>query len=97
MESSTMISIGLVFTIIGSLIGYATFYMNSKKNTKQETKEEVATSTRLDTKLDMMAAKNASINSIGVLCGYGDEEELLKYTNIVKKDALEAIKYISTL
>ena len=48
MESSTMISIGLVFTIIGGLIGYATFYMNSKKNTKQETKEEVATSTRLD-------------------------------------------------
>lgn len=55
MESSTMISIGLVFTIIGGLIGYATFYMNSKKNTKQETKEEVATSTRLDTKLDMIS------------------------------------------
>ena len=50
-----MISIGLVFTIIGGLIGYATFYRNSKKNTKQETKEEVATSTRLDTKLDMIS------------------------------------------
>lgn len=50
-----------------------------------------------DTKLDMMAAKNASINSIGVLCGYGDEEELLKYTNIVKNNSLEAIKYLENL
>ncbi|MFW2604575.1 HAD family hydrolase [Aliarcobacter butzleri] len=50
-----------------------------------------------DTKLDLIAAQEANINSIGVLCGYSDEEELLKYTNIIKKDALEAIKYISTL
>jgi len=49
-----MISIGLVFTIIGGLVGYATFYMNSKKNTKQETKEEVAITTKLDTKIDMI-------------------------------------------
>lgn len=55
MESSTMISIGLIFTIVGGIIGYATFYMNSKKNTKQETKEEVATTTRIDTKLDMIS------------------------------------------
>ena len=50
-----MISIGLIFTIIGGKIGYATFYMNSKKNTKQETKEEVAMSTKLETKLDMIS------------------------------------------
>ena len=50
-----MISIGLIFTIIGGIIGYATFYMNSKKNTKQETKEEVAMSTNLETKLDMIS------------------------------------------
>ena len=55
MESSTMISIGLIFIIIGGIIGYATFYMNSKKNTKQETKEEVAMSTKLETKLDMIS------------------------------------------
>lgn len=55
MESSSMISIGLIFTIVGGIIGYATFYMNSKKNTKQETKEEVAMSTKLDTKLDMIS------------------------------------------
>ncbi|MCG3669688.1 HAD family hydrolase [Aliarcobacter butzleri] len=50
-----------------------------------------------DTKLDLICANEAKVNAIGVLCGYSDEEELLKYTNIVKKDALEAIKYISTL
>ena len=55
MESSTMISIGLVFTILGGIIGYATYLMNSKKNVKQETKEDVAMSTKLDTKLDMIS------------------------------------------
>ncbi|MDN5102531.1 HAD family hydrolase [Aliarcobacter butzleri] len=50
-----------------------------------------------DTKLDLICANEAKVNAIGVLCGYSDEEELLKYTNIVRKDALEAIKYISTL
>ncbi|MFW3426240.1 HAD family hydrolase [Aliarcobacter butzleri] len=50
-----------------------------------------------DTKLDLICANEAKVNAIGVLCGYSDEEELLKYTNIVKKDTLEAIKYISTL
>lgn len=49
-----MISIGLVFTIIGGIIGYATFFMNSKKNTKLETKEEVEITTKLDTKIDMI-------------------------------------------
>ena len=55
MESSTMISIGLVFTILGGIIGYATYLMNSRKNVKQETKEDVAMSTKLDTKLDMIS------------------------------------------
>lgn len=50
-----------------------------------------------DTKLDLICANEAKVNAIGVLCGYSDEEELLKYTNIIKKDALDAIKYISTL
>ncbi|MFW2585811.1 HAD family hydrolase [Aliarcobacter butzleri] len=50
-----------------------------------------------DTKLDLICANEAKVNAIGVLCGYGEKDELLKYTNIVKKDALEAIKYISTL
>lgn len=50
-----------------------------------------------DTKLDLISAQNASISSIGVLCGYSQEDELLKYTNIVKKDSLEAVKYLATI
>lgn len=49
------ISIGLVFTILGSIVGYATFSMNSKKNTKQETKEETTTITTIGTKLDLIS------------------------------------------
>lgn len=50
-----------------------------------------------DTKLDLIAANDANVNSIGLLCGYGQEDELLKYTNIVKPDALSAITYIKSL
>jgi phosphoglycolate phosphatase len=50
-----------------------------------------------DTKLDLIAANDANVNSIGLLCGYGQEDELLKYTNIVKPDALSAINYIKSL
>lgn len=50
-----------------------------------------------DTKLDLLSAKNANIESIGVLCGYSYEEELLKYTNIVKQNSLEAVKYLKNL
>lgn len=50
-----------------------------------------------DTKLDLIAARDANINSIGVLCGYSREEELRKYTDHVKKDSLEAIRYLSSL
>lgn len=50
-----------------------------------------------DTKLDLIAASEANVNSIGVLCGYGEREELLKYTNIIKSNALDAINHIKTL
>jgi phosphoglycolate phosphatase-like HAD superfamily hydrolase len=50
-----------------------------------------------DTKLDLIAASDANVNSIGVLCGYGQEDELLKYTEIIKPDALSAINYIKSL
>ena len=49
------ISIGLVFTILGSIVGYATFSMNSKKNTKQETKEDTTMITSIGTKLDLIS------------------------------------------
>ena len=47
-----------------------------------------------DTKLDLICAKEASVNSIGVLSGYGKEESLRKYTNIIYANALEAIKHL---
>ena len=47
-----------------------------------------------DTKLDMIASKEAGINSIGVLCGYGNKEELLLHTNNVAKDSLQAVQLI---
>ena len=50
-----------------------------------------------DTKLDLIAANEANINSIGVLCGYGEESELLKYTNVIKSNAFSAISYIKSL
>jgi len=49
-----------------------------------------------DTKLDLISAKNANINSIGVLCGYGDEETLRKFTNVILNDALEATNYLQS-
>ena len=49
-----------------------------------------------DTKLDLISAKNAGINSIGVLSGYDSEKTLKKFTNIVFSDALEAIKYLQS-
>lgn len=47
-----------------------------------------------DTKLDLISAKNAQVNSIGVLCGYGDKETLNQFTNVILNDALEATAYL---
>lgn len=50
-----------------------------------------------DTKLDLIAANEANINSIGVLCGYGNEKDLREYTDFVELDALSAIEYLKSL
>ena len=50
-----------------------------------------------DTKLDLIAANAASVNSIGVLCGYGEIQELEKYTRFIEKDALAAINFLKDL
>ena len=50
-----------------------------------------------DTKLDLIAANEANINSIGVLCGYGKEKDLREYTDFVELDALCAIEYLKSL
>ena len=47
-----------------------------------------------DTKLDLICAKEAGVNSIGVLSGYDEEETLKKHTNIIYTNALEAIKHL---
>lgn len=49
-----------------------------------------------DTKLDLIAAQEAKINSVGVLCGYGKEDELLEYTSYIKNDALSAVEFIKS-
>ena len=47
-----------------------------------------------DTKLDLICAKNASVNSIGVLSGYDNRETIKHHTNIILNDALEAVLYL---
>jgi len=49
-----------------------------------------------DTKLDLISAKNAGVNSIGVLCGYETKETLQGYTNHIKTDALSAVKFLKS-
>ncbi len=47
-----------------------------------------------DTKLDIIAANAAKINNIALLCGYGEIDELSKYTQNIVTDSLEAVKRI---
>jgi len=48
-----------------------------------------------DTKLDLIAAKEANIKGIGVLCGYGKIEDLSIYTQEIKANSLLAVKNLS--
>ena len=49
-----------------------------------------------DTKLDLICAKNADVNSIGVLSGYGKKETLKKFTDIIFNDTLQAVHYLKS-
>jgi len=49
-----------------------------------------------DTQMDLLSAKNAGVNSIGVLSGYGKEETLKVFTNIIFYDSLEAVNYLKS-
>ena len=50
-----------------------------------------------DTKLDLIAANRANISSVGVLCGYGNEEELSTFSPNICNDSLDAVKLIKRL
>ncbi len=49
-----------------------------------------------DTQMDLLSAKNAGVNSIGVLSGYDKEETLKKFTNVIFHDSLEAVNYLKS-
>lgn len=50
-----------------------------------------------DTKLDLISAKNAGVNSIGVLCGYDDSIILKKYTDIIVDNTFDAVIYLENI
>ncbi len=47
-----------------------------------------------DTCLDTVSAKDAGIKAIGVKCGYGSEEELLRCSDYLQNNTLLAVKHI---
>ncbi len=48
-----------------------------------------------DTCMDMLAAKAANVASVGVTCGYGSLESLLKCTDNIYQNAYEAVQFIA--
>ncbi len=50
-----------------------------------------------DTCMDMLAAKAANVRSAGLTCGYGTKESLLKCTDNIYENALEAVRYITII
>ncbi|QOG12313.1 HAD family hydrolase [Arcobacter sp. FWKO B] len=49
-----------------------------------------------DTKLDLIASKNAGINGVGVLSGYGTKEELQEHSEWIYNDVLDAVRFIQS-
>ena len=48
-----------------------------------------------DTCMDMIAARDANVDSVGVVCGYGTVESLRKCTDNIYQNALEAVTFIA--
>ena len=49
-----------------------------------------------DTKLDMECAKEAGVEAVGVLCGYGSKDELEVFGYPLFTDSFEAVQYLKT-
>jgi phosphoglycolate phosphatase len=47
-----------------------------------------------DTRMDLICAKDAGVQSVGVVSEYESKEELQKHTNIIKNNSLEAVRTI---
>ena len=50
-----------------------------------------------DTDADMIAAEEAGIACIGVLCGYMGKEQLEEYADFIQEDAMAAVKLIEKI
>ena len=50
-----------------------------------------------DTHLDTQSAHEAGVHSIGLLCGYGNEDKMKKYTKHIEKNPKKAIEFIINL
>jgi phosphoglycolate phosphatase len=48
-----------------------------------------------DTRLDIEASNHAGIECVAVTSGYDNLEQLLTLTNVIRSDALEAVRYIA--
>lgn len=48
-----------------------------------------------DTRLDIEAANRAGIEHVAVTSGYDNTAQLLELTNVIKNDALEAVRFIA--
>ena len=48
-----------------------------------------------DTTMDLEAAKRAGIAGIGLVCGYAKEADLREHSNLIFKNAFEAVKFIA--
>ena len=49
-----------------------------------------------DTQMDLIAADAAGVNSIAVLSGYDSHDTLKKFTDVVFRDAYEAVKWLKS-
>lgn len=47
-----------------------------------------------DTMMDLEAARRAGVVGVGLVCGYGKEASLREYSNLIFKNAFEAVKFI---